>query len=422
MAAALSEPSRAAGRLGFVDTHRGIAVVLMILWHSVDSWLSDDARTGTAWSVLRFLGGMAAPSFLLLAGSGVGLKLAVDDSANRPLARARHSLSIRGLEVLAYGYLLRLQFWAVDAGGFLVPRGYTAWIPLALGYGVILWALARRSDTWRALLPWVGLGILLAVVGYVQLENVTPGRILRVLRVDVLQAIGVSIVVLAQILTRLAGPVRLWFCLAAAILAAAAASYTHTVMPGPLPAPIAGYLGAWKPPAGQPSATLFPLLPWIAYAFVGAALAQAWHRAGARVARLVTGLAIVGVAVAVPTSESWSHVHVVMNAAPLLVQPLRVTYRVAVLLVITLCALGLDSRLHQLRRFGQSSLLIYWLHLEFTFGLIASPLKRTMNLWQWFGAFTILTLLMYGVVRFRQGPLTRKLNAFEKWLATRRAT
>lgn len=397
-------------------------MVLMILWHSADSWIAEDARTGLGWAALRFLGGMAAPSFLLLAGVGVGLKVAADHAAGKPARATRHALTIRGLEVVAYGYLLRLQFWAIDAGGFIVPGGYRAWVPLALGHGLLLWALAARSASWRGLLPWLSAAIGILVFGYAQLEAVTPGRLVRVLRVDVLQAIGVSIVLVAHTVSRIAARHRVAAGWLLALGACLLASYTHTVMPGPLHPSIAGYLGQWKVPAGQPYATLFPVLPWVAYAWVGASLAVLWRDAGTGLSRQMLLLAVAGVVVAVPSSENWPHVHVVMREAPLLVQPIRVAYRVAVLGVIAFAAYHVSAHATWLRRFGQSSLFVYWFHLEFTFGVIANPLKRTMNLWIWFVVFVLLTAVMYAIVVIRQGPLERALGALRVRWATRRAT
>ena len=63
-------PSRT--RIDFVDVLRGLAVVFMILWHTIDSWLLPDLRTGSLWQIVRLMGGMAAPLF---AEEGRGLPL-----------------------------------------------------------------------------------------------------------------------------------------------------------------------------------------------------------------------------------------------------------------------------------------------------------------------------------------------------------
>src|SRR5690348_14866932 len=45
-----------AGRIAAIDWLRGLAVVLMILWHGYDAWLAPAAKTGDAYQVLRHLG------------------------------------------------------------------------------------------------------------------------------------------------------------------------------------------------------------------------------------------------------------------------------------------------------------------------------------------------------------------------------
>ena len=55
-------------RLLYVDWLRGLAVVIMILWHSMDAWTAPWARSGSVFAVVIVLGGWAAPLFLFLAG------------------------------------------------------------------------------------------------------------------------------------------------------------------------------------------------------------------------------------------------------------------------------------------------------------------------------------------------------------------
>ena len=55
-------------RLDFVDAQRGLAVVLMIWMHTADAWLEPALKQGRNWDIVRSLGGLAAPTFLLLVG------------------------------------------------------------------------------------------------------------------------------------------------------------------------------------------------------------------------------------------------------------------------------------------------------------------------------------------------------------------
>ena len=48
--------------------------------------------------------------------------------------------------------------------------------------------------------------------------------------------------------------------------------WARDLVPGRLPHAIAGYIAAWDVAPGLPQPTLFPLFPWLAYAFVGASI------------------------------------------------------------------------------------------------------------------------------------------------------
>jgi uncharacterized membrane protein len=76
----VTEKKKAAdtSRLGFVDDARGLAVVLMIFWHTVDGWLHPAHKVGQGYQTMVSFGGLAAPMFLFLAGAGAALKIAAD--------------------------------------------------------------------------------------------------------------------------------------------------------------------------------------------------------------------------------------------------------------------------------------------------------------------------------------------------------
>ncbi|MCA9601906.1 MAG: DUF1624 domain-containing protein [Myxococcales bacterium] len=404
-------------RLGFVDTQRGVAVLLMMLWHSADSWIAPDMRSGFTWSVLRFLGGMAAPSFVFLAGAGVGLKLAADEEAHRDLHRTSIALAWRGAEIMALGYLLRLQFWAIDSAGFFAVHGYFAWIPLGVGFALLLTALGRLADGTdgrREIIRLAG-GLAVIGLGYAALEWVAPGRLARVLRVDVLQAIGASLTIVSLLAGHLRRRARtvLYFALGVAI--PFGTSPLREVMPGPLPEALAGYVAAWSVPPGTSSPTLFPLFPWLSYAFIGAAVGAHWFRIREAPRRTLWIIAFIGLALAIPVAEWWSFAHRWTTAWPWIVQPGRVLYRIGVVLALAPLAYEFDRLSTVLHTFGRTSLFVYWVHLEFTFGVLAAPLKKSLNLERWFLGFALLVIAMHGLAQFRLGP-------FKRWWESRRAT
>ena len=62
-------------RLLYIDWLRGIAVLFMVLWHSIDAWTLQTDRDAWAFTVIIFAAGWAAPLFLLLAGVSVSLEI-----------------------------------------------------------------------------------------------------------------------------------------------------------------------------------------------------------------------------------------------------------------------------------------------------------------------------------------------------------
>ena len=81
--------SKSSGRLHYLDWMRGVAVVLMIQTHAFDSFLAVNHRQSFWYWLSQFLGGMPAPMFLFLAGLSLALTLdrAKDDRIGKVLRR-----------------------------------------------------------------------------------------------------------------------------------------------------------------------------------------------------------------------------------------------------------------------------------------------------------------------------------------------
>lgn len=143
-------------RLLSLDALRGVAVVLMMEQH-LGVWLwhvQDPTRTGVAqaplYMGLNALGGLAAPTFITLAGVGTSLLVAA-----RP-ARVDLILVRRGLVLMAFGYLLN----------WLTPSWFSwgSWFVLHLmGLAIATAPLWRRLPTAALLaLEFVLLGLTVA--------------------------------------------------------------------------------------------------------------------------------------------------------------------------------------------------------------------------------------------------------------------
>src|SRR5579885_3160655 len=81
-------PNAAGGRLAYLDWMRGFAVLVMIESHVFDSFMRRDLHDSSAYVLSQFVGGLAAPLFLFLAGMMVGFRMESREQAGLG-ARAR---------------------------------------------------------------------------------------------------------------------------------------------------------------------------------------------------------------------------------------------------------------------------------------------------------------------------------------------
>src|SRR5262245_42969120 len=109
-------------RYNYIDWYRGLACVLMFQTHAYDSWTRDADRANLFWWTSRHLGGFPSRLFLFLAGVSLMLRFEGNRKKNVPLAEARLGAAKRGLEVLALGYLFRLTEWLLGGAGMSFIR------------------------------------------------------------------------------------------------------------------------------------------------------------------------------------------------------------------------------------------------------------------------------------------------------------
>jgi len=62
-------------RFPFLDWMRGLAVVIMIQCHVFNSFAVPAVRDGGPYVLSQFIGGMAAPLFLFMAGMTTGFQM-----------------------------------------------------------------------------------------------------------------------------------------------------------------------------------------------------------------------------------------------------------------------------------------------------------------------------------------------------------
>jgi hypothetical protein len=297
------------------------------------------------------------------------------------------------------GYALRVQMWMLDAAGYRLPEAWAAALPLAIAFVAGYFALDAWARGLRTAPRFGMIAALSALTGYSLVAAFIPDRFGPLLRVDVLQAIGVSLVVLVALRRPLQRRAELGLGLAIAI--ALLTPGLRGWLPGPLPVALAGYVAQWDIPPGQPWPTLFPLFPWISYALVGACVglhlgrAQRRDGSGARVALTLAAGSVLLIWLAcepLPVARS------LRMHWPWLTPLLRVTYRVGVALLLGGLAVLLAHPRLPLRgvpiALGRASLLIYWIHLQFAFGASAKPIVRALDFQAWAIGLAVLTVAM----------------------------
>ena len=355
--ARVAAPSRMS-RLAYIDWMRGLACVLMFQTHCYDSWLSPAARKSSSlinWSQLG--GTLPAPLFIFL--SGVSFALVTGRLREKGVARnaiARQTI-LRGAEVFGMGLLFRVQ-------------------EFALGY------------PWS---PWTDL-----------------------LRVDVLNILGLSMMLMgvlcwatgegavaARARTLVAG------LFAATVVALATPPLWTTHRPKFLPWPLESYVNGVHI-FDKPQPWLFPLFPWSAFAFAGLAVGFylfsdfAKRREGLAFA-LLGGAGILACWLSTVFDASRVRLYAVYDYWHS--NPDFLLMRCGILLIIlflvyTWCRWGFAQKgFSPIIQLGNTSLLVYWVHIEFVYGRFSilpkgqcSALKATAGLLTIFVAMVLLSV------------------------------
>jgi uncharacterized membrane protein len=335
-------------RLGYVDLLRGFACLAMFQVHCYDSWLSPAAKKTTFYGWSRFGGILPAPLFLFLAGISVAL---VTERMRKKGVEAKQIAATtirRGAEIFALALLFRVQ-------------------EFVLGW------------PWS---PWTDL-----------------------LRVDVLNVIGVSIILMG-VVCWIAQQGRVANTLAAAAVALGIAMATPPLWTTWRPRWLPWYLESYVNGVhnlDKPQSWLFPIFPWAAFAFAGLAvglvLFSEWaeENPGFTVSLLGAG----GVAIyylSIWLDASPVHLYAVYDYWH--TSPNFFLLRVALLLAIVFvgyawCRWGAGEwGFSPLMQMGQTSLLVYWVHIEFVYGRL-SILRKGM---QTIPAATVGLLLIFAAM------------------------
>jgi uncharacterized membrane protein len=328
-------------RLAYIDWMRGLACVLMFQTHCYAAWMRPDLQETQFAKWSQLLGTLPAPLFLFLAG--VSVALTTQRSREKAMTR-RHVAKqtiLRGGEIFGLGLLFRIQEYALGH----------RWVP---------WTDLLRVDILNMLgLSMISLGILCWLAGG---PTVEAGR-RRSLYAGLAAAVAIAL---------LTPP--LW----------------STWRPSFLPWPLESYINGVHN-LNQPQTWLFPLFPWCAFAFVGLAagfslfsktaqkkerqffVRMAWLGAAA----ILLSLVLESLPIRVYTNHDFWHSH-----------PNFVLLRCGVLLIIMSlvhlwCSKGWGQvGFRPVMQLGTTSLLVYWVHIEFVYGRFSILRKHECTMGQ----------------------------------------
>jgi uncharacterized membrane protein len=360
---------------------RGLACVLMFQTHCYDAWLNPESRKTTLFMWSQLGGTLPAPLFLFLAG--ISFALVTDKLRQKGLPPndiARKTVR-RGAEVLGLGILFRLQEY------------------------VIAWGWAPWSDLFRVdILNTISLSIMLmGLVCWVVLRSSRESHARRKLG-----GIAVGVALLISLLTP---PIwTIW-------------------RPHWLPWPIESYVDGVHN-LGQPQAWLFPIFPWTGFAFAGLAvgffLVTDWARTREAAVVLLAGMGGLGlICMARWLDARPEHLYPVYDFWH--TSPNFFLIRVGLLLsilaaVYAWCRWGAGQwGFSPLLQLGQTSLLVYWVHLEFVYGRLSILPKRSVDIQAASFGLLIIFLAMLLLSRLRtrlKGRGTRALPFGQKAVET----
>jgi uncharacterized membrane protein len=326
-------------RLAYIDWMRGLACLLMFQTHCYDSWLRRDLHETQLYKLSQFGGTWPAPLFIFLAG--VSFALVTEKLREKGIGRAAIASQTirRGAEIFALGILFRIQEYA-------------------LGYKWV---------------PWTDL-----------------------LRVDILNILGISMMLMGVLCWLTAAPsvseARIGGIIAALSVATAIAMLTPPLWtnwrPKLLPWPVQTYINGVHA-FNEPQHWLFPIFPWSAFAFAGLAVGffLFTNLAQRRESLFFALLGIAGVAALL--------LSLLFDALPIRLyavydywhsSPVFVLARCGVLLIVlslvyAWCKWGFAQKAFSpVIQLGQTSLLVYWVHIEFVYGRLSILPKHNCSI------------------------------------------
>jgi len=353
---------------------RGLACVLMIQAHCYDSWLNPEARRTLLYRWSQELSTLAAPIFLFLCGVSFALVTEGLRQKNKSRSQIFKTALLRGTEILGLGFLLRVQ-------EFVLGYPKSPWTDLLkvdvlniLGVSIIFMALFWRLTS----------GSASPAAASLSADTRESGERWRN------RLIGLSLMI-------------------AAVVAIATPPLWTTHRPRFLPWVLESYINGVHN-FDAPTPWIFSIFPWCGFAFVGLAFGLFLFSDFAR-RKEVSARAMVGGigALACASSLWWDYSNVRIYAVYDYwhSSPNFFLMRCGILLLLTFaifmwCRWGwVTEGFSPFIQFGKTSLLVYWVHIEFVYGRLSILPKSRSTIPLATAGMTVIFAAMMGLSIWR---------------------
>jgi uncharacterized membrane protein len=328
-------------RRNYLDWMRGLAVLIMIEAHLLDSWtrIPDRQTREFGWAII--LGGLGAPLFLFLAGVAIPLSAASKLRKSGDVSTATRAVVRRGLEIFGLAFIFRLQAWIL---GWSSPRA--------------------------------------------------------LLKVDILNIMGPSIMAAAALWGALTGKRARLAAFVMTTLAIPLLTPLIRTLPALayLPDPIEAYI---RP---IPGLTNFVFFPWMGFVFAGALLGLLLDDVQTREqeTRLNLGFGLGGAALALAAYAAsflpspYPHTYFWTTSPTFFFLRVGLMTAMVGLAYLWESRPGGSDKWSPMQQLGHTSLFIYWIHVEMVYGLISLPLHKSLawgQAWLALGIFILFMLL-----------------------------
>ena len=342
----MTDPPAASGRLAYIDWMRGLAILIMIQAHTLDSWTRPADRETLAYGISAILAGFAAPMFLFLAGVSVSLGASARQRRTGDMAAAAAAVRRRGWEVFGLAFLFRLQAYMLN--------------PRAMLQGLF--------------------------------------------KVDILNIMGPAIVAAAALWQAGRTYVRrlAFFAAAALVMALLTPPIRLTHLIDWLPGVVEWYI---RPTAGRSNFTFFP---WAGFVFAGGFVGVVIDRRPPNEPRFHRRLLAASLAFAAAAYAGSYLPSIYSNSHWWTTAPTFFLFRTGIVAAVLSLVYFYERRprlwqagerrpYSPMALFGQSSLFVYWVHTELAYGFATAPLHKNLPFPAAVAAFAIFTLFMFGL-------------------------